>query len=53
MAAAAWLPGLPDCSEPDHGTIPKLLVLAGEKCEPIMAEKIRTVQVRDVEAGEV
>jgi hypothetical protein len=36
-----------------HGTILKLLVLAGEKCERIMAEKIRNVQVRDVEADEV
>ena len=36
-----------------HGTILKLLVLAGEKCERIMATKIRNVQVRDVEADEV
>ena len=36
-----------------HGTILKLLVLAGEKCEQIMADKIRNVQVRDVEADEV
>lgn len=36
-----------------HGTILKLLVLAGEKCERIMADKIRNVQVRDVEADEV
>jgi IS1 family transposase len=36
-----------------HGTILKLLVLAGEKCERIMAEKIRNIQVRDVEADEV
>jgi transposase-like protein/IS1 family transposase len=36
-----------------HGTILKLLVLAGEKCERIMASKIRNVQVRDVEADEV
>src|SRR4029077_419634 len=34
-------------------TILKLLVLAGEKCERIMAEKIRNVEVRDVEADEV
>jgi len=27
--------------------------LAGEKCERIMAEKIRNVEVRDVEADEV
>ena len=32
-----------------HGTILKPLVLAGEKCEGIIAEKIRNVQVRDVE----
>src|SRR5579863_594221 len=31
-----------------HTTILKLLVLAGEKCERIMAEKIRNVSVRDV-----
>ncbi len=36
-----------------HGTILKLLVLAGEKCERIMADKIRNVQVRDVEADEL
>jgi hypothetical protein len=36
-----------------HGTILKLLVLAGEKCERIMGEKIRNVKVRDVEADEV
>jgi IS1 family transposase len=36
-----------------HGTILKLLVLVGEKCERIMAEKIRNVAVRDVEADEV
>ena len=36
-----------------HGTILKLLVLAGEKCERIIAEKVRNVQVRDVEVDEV
>ncbi len=36
-----------------HGTILKLLVLAGEKCERIMAEKIRNIRVTDVEADEV
>jgi len=36
-----------------HTTILKLLALAGEKCERIMAEKIRNVEVRDVEADEV
>jgi len=29
-----------------HGTILKLPVLVGEKCERIMAEKIRNVEVR-------
>jgi len=36
-----------------HGTILKLLVLVGEKCKRIMADKIRNIQVRDVEADEV
>lgn len=36
-----------------HATILKLLALAGEKCERIMADKIRKVEVRDVEADEV
>ena len=36
-----------------HTTTLKLLVLAGEKCERIMAEKIRNVKVRDVELDEV
>jgi transposase-like protein len=36
-----------------HTTILKLLVLAGEKCERIMAEKIRNVEVRDVECDGV
>ena len=34
-------------------TVLKLLVLAGEKCERIMAEKIRNVEVRDVECDEL
>jgi transposase-like protein len=34
-------------------TILKLLVLAGEKCDRIMAEKIRNVEVRDVECDEL
>lgn len=34
-------------------TILKLLVLAGEKAERVMADKIRNVQVRDVECDEV
>jgi IS1 family transposase len=36
-----------------HTTILKLLVLVGEKCERILAEKVRNVQVRDVECDEV
>lgn len=36
-----------------HTTILKLLVLAGEKCERIMATKIVNVEVRDVELDEV
>lgn len=35
------------------GTILRLLVKAGEKCERIMAEKIRNVEVRDVECDEL
>ena len=40
-------------TEVHHGTILKLLVLAGEKCERIMATKVRNIVVRDVEADEV
>jgi hypothetical protein len=40
-------------TEVHHGTILKLLVLAGEKCERIMAQRIRNVQVRDVECDEL
>jgi IS1 family transposase len=36
-----------------HTTILKLLVMAGEKCEHVMAEKVRNVEVRDVECDEV
>src|SRR6267143_449540 len=36
-----------------HGTILKLLVQAGEKCEKIMADKVRNVEVRDVECDEL
>jgi len=36
-----------------HTTILKLLVLAGEKCERVMAEKIRNVEVRDLECDEL
>jgi IS1 family transposase/transposase-like protein len=34
-------------------TILKLLVLAGEKCERIMADRLRNIQVRDVELDEL
>jgi IS1 family transposase/transposase-like protein len=40
-------------TEVHHTTILKLLVLAGEKCERLMAEKIRNVEVRDVECDEL
>lgn len=40
-------------TEVHHTTILKLLVMVGEKCERIMAEKVRNVQVRDVECDEV
>ena len=40
-------------TEVHHTTILKLLVLAGEKCERIMAEKIRNVKVQDVECDEL
>ena len=36
-----------------HTTILKLLVMAGEKCERIMAEKVENVQVRDLELDEL
>ena len=37
----------------DRNTIMRLLVLAGEKCEKLMADKIRNVAVRDVECDEL
>src|SRR3981081_4350135 len=40
-------------TEVHHTTILKLLVLAGEKCERIMAEKIRNVKVQDVKWDEL
>jgi IS1 family transposase/transposase-like protein len=40
-------------TEVHHTTILKLLVLAGEKCERIMADKIRNVEVRDLECDEL
>jgi IS1 family transposase len=36
-----------------HTTILKLLCLAGEKCERVMADKIRNVEVRDLECDEL
>jgi transposase-like protein/IS1 family transposase len=40
-------------TEVHQKTILKLLVLAVERCERIMAEKVRNVEVRDVECDEV
>ncbi len=40
-------------TEVHHTTILKLLVLVGDKCERIMAEKVRNVRVRDVECDEL
>lgn len=40
-------------TEVHHATILKLLVLAGEKCERIMAQRVRNVEVRDVECDEL
>jgi IS1 family transposase len=40
-------------TEVHHTTILKLLVLAGEKCERIMGEKIRSVPVKDVQCDEL
>src|SRR5438128_7274516 len=40
-------------TEVHHSTILKLLVLAGEKCERVMARKVRNVKVRDVECDEL
>lgn len=37
----------------DQNTISKALVLAGERCERVMAKRIVNVEVRDVEADEV
>src|SRR6202140_574980 len=40
-------------TEVHHTTILKLLILAGEKCERIMADKVRNVEVRDVKCDEL
>lgn len=39
-------------TELHRDTICRLLVLAGEKCEKIMAQKVRNLQVKDVECDE-
>ena len=39
-------------TEVHHTTILKLLILAGDKCERIMADKVRNVEVRDVECDD-
>jgi len=39
-------------TEVHHTMILKLLVIAGEKCERIMGEKVRNIEVRDVECDE-
>jgi transposase-like protein/IS1 family transposase len=40
-------------TEVHHTTILKFLLQVGEKCERIMADKVRNVEVRDVEADEL
>lgn len=40
-------------TEVHHTTVLKLLLLVGEKCERIMADKVRNVKVRGVECDEV
>ena len=40
---------LTESTEVHHTTILKPLVLAGEMCERIIAERVRNVQVRDIE----
>jgi IS1 family transposase/transposase-like protein len=40
-------------TEVHQKTILKILVMAGEKCERIMAEKVRNIKVRDVECDEL
>jgi IS1 family transposase len=37
----------------DRNTIMKLLVLAGEKCERLLGDKIRNIPARDVQADEI
>jgi transposase-like protein/IS1 family transposase len=37
----------------DRTTIARLLVLAGERCEKLLADTIQKIQVRDVEADEI
>jgi IS1 family transposase len=50
---ATPFPSVERATEVHHTTILKLLVQVGEKCERIMAEKVRNVEVRDVEADEL
>lgn len=45
--------GVERLTDVHHTTILKLLVLAGEKCERIMGEKIRNVPVKDVQCDEL
>jgi transposase-like protein/IS1 family transposase len=41
------------CTGIDRGTIARLLILAGERCEKLLADVITKVHVRDVEADEI
>src|SRR5271157_3607605 len=41
------------CTGLDRTTIARLLVLAGERCEKLLADTITKVHVRDVEADEI
>jgi transposase-like protein/IS1 family transposase len=41
------------CTGIDRSTIARLLILAGERCEKLLADTITKVHVRDVEADEI
>ena len=41
------------CTDLDRTTIARLLVLAGERCENLLADTITNLHVRDVEADEI
>src|ERR1039457_2795316 len=41
------------CTGIDRGTIERPLILAGERCEKLLADRITKVHVRDVEADEI